>query len=173
MVLWCIWQVYWTDLCCPDRSVIQTTLGSVSEAVPDSGSSTCFGGEAELELPNLDFPDQASPILVRVASEKCDLSARICMQLLKRARESTPAVLGFDVEWSVRPSQARRPVALVQLSARDGYTVLFHLKHDEHREGIMPKALKELLLNDTVQLVSWSFRCVCAENKNADFTTTT
>lgn len=79
---------------------------------------------------------------MRVASENCENSSRICVELLKRARESTPAVLGFDIEWSVRPSGPRRQVALVQLSARDGYTVLFHLKHDERRQGILPKALK-------------------------------
>ena len=92
--------------------------------------------------------------LMRVISENCEHCTRICVGLLKRARESTPAVLGFDIEWSVRPSEPRRQVSLLQLSARDGYTVLFHLKYDERRPGIMPKALKELLVNDTVQLVS-------------------
>ncbi|CAN0445314.1 unnamed protein product, partial [Ascophyllum nodosum] len=145
-------QVYWTDLCCGDRSVVQSTLRPASEAVPDFASSTYFGGEAERSLPSLEFPAHNSPILMRVVSENCEHCTRICVGLLKRARESTPAVLGFDIEWSVRPSEPRRQVSLLQLSARDGYTVLFHLKYDERRAGIMPKALKELLVNDTVQL---------------------
>ncbi|CAN0496837.1 unnamed protein product, partial [Ectocarpus sp. 12 AP-2014] len=142
-------QVYWTDLCCGDRNIIQSTLGSASQHVPDFASSTYFAEEAERQLPNLEFPAGASPILVRVASENCELSSRICLQLLRRARASAPAVLGFDIEWSVRPSGPRRQVALVQLSARDGYTVLFHLKYEERRRGILPIALKELLVNDT------------------------
>ena len=141
-------------MCCGDRSVVQSTLGPASEAVPDFASSTYFGGEAERSLPSLEFPAHNSPILMRVVSENCEHCTRICVGLLKRARESTPAVLGFDIEWSVRPSEPRRQVSLLQLSARDGYTVLFHLKYDERRPGIMPKALKELLVNDTVQLVS-------------------
>ncbi|CAM9672667.1 unnamed protein product, partial [Ectocarpus sp. 6 AP-2014] len=151
-------QVYWTDLCCGDRNIIQSTLGPASQHVPDFASSTYFAEEAERQLPNLEFPAGASPILVRVASENCELSSRICLQLLRRARASAPAVLGFDIEWSVRPSGPRRQVALVQLSARDGYTVLFHLKYEERRRGILPTALKELLVNDTVQLAGVSVR---------------
>lgn len=134
-------------------------LGSASVAVKDAASSTCFGEEAGPPLPVLEFPAGNSPpvVQVTVTSEKCEHSARTCIQLLARARQSTPAVLGFDIEWSLRPSGPRRQVATLQLSALDGYTVLFHLKPQECKPGIMPTALKELLLNTTVQLV----RIVC------------
>lgn len=62
-------------------------------------------------------------------------------------------MLGFDCEWSVWVSGAR-PVATIQLSAMDGYTVVFHLKPKENRDGIVPKALEEILVNESILLVS-------------------
>lgn len=121
-------------------------------AVEDAADSTCFADELEA-LPLLDLPDGFEVNRVVVERENCELSARACVELLRRARSSEPAVLGFDTEWNVRPSGPRRQVATLQLSARDGYTVLFHLKPSERKDGIMSAALKELLVNDTVKLV--------------------
>lgn len=144
-------QVCFTDNCCGDRRFLQETLGPASVAVEDAAHGTCFADEAEA-LPLLAFPDGFKVIPLTVASTNCQHSARACMELLRHARESAPAVLGFDVEWSVRPSGPRQ-VATLQLSACDGYTVLFHLKPSERKDGIMPTALEELLTNDTVKLV--------------------
>ena len=150
-------QVCYTDNCCGDRKFLQETLGAASVAVDDvTNSSTCFDDELEA-LPLLDLPDGFEVIRVVMARENCEVSARACVELLRRARASGPAVLGFDVEFSVRPSGPRRQVATLQLSARDGYTVVFHLKPNEWKDGIIPAALQELLTNDAVKLVSFTF----------------
>lgn len=146
-------QVCYTDNCCGDRKFLQEKLGPASVAVEDADHTTCFAEGAGEALPLLQFPTSQGAVLFVVRSENCELSARLCVRLLEAARTSEPAVLGIDVEWSVRPSGPRRQVATLQLSARDGFTVLFHLKPNERKDGIMPKALKELLVNDTVKLV--------------------
>lgn len=63
-------------------------------------------------------------------------------------------VLGLDAEWSVRPTGVR-PVAVVQLATVEGYVVVFHIKPDERRDGVFPKALRELLENAQVLLVRY------------------
>ena len=46
-------------------------------------------------------------------------------------------------------------MALAQLSCLDGYTVIFRLKVRGGREaGVFPKALKELMENEEIDLVS-------------------
>ena len=137
-------------MCCGDRNVIITALGPAAEAVKNFASPTCDSGKNGPPLQFLELPSQTPPVVVPVSSENFE-------GLLKRARESTPAVLGFDIEWSSRPSGPRRQVALVQLSALDGYTALFDLKSDERRPGIKPTALKELLICESLQLVSFCF----------------
>ena len=64
-------------------------------------------------------------------------------------------MLGFDCEWSVWVSGVR-PVATIQLSAIDGDAVVFHVKPNENRAGIVPKALQEILVDEDVLLVSKS-----------------
>eukprot|EP00903_Cladosiphon_okamuranus_P009546 g9090.t2 len=89
---------------------------------------------------------------------ECDHTALACTELLKRARaaaETVPGqvvVLGIDAEWCVRPTGAR-PVAVIQLATVEGYTVVFHIKPSERRDGVIPNALKELLENGEVLLV--------------------
>lgn len=68
-------------------------------------------------------------------------------------------VLGIDAECSVRPTGVR-PVAAMQLAAVEGYVIVFHIKLDERRDGILPKALKELLENVQVLLVKYLLCCV-------------
>lgn len=148
-------QVCYTDICCGDRPFLQRTLAQASVAIEDDAHSRGFADETDA-LPLLEFPAGFKVILLTVTRENCDDSARLCMSLLQRARGTEPAVLGFDIEYSVRPS-GPRPVATLQLSALDGFTVLFHLKPNDRKDGIMPTALKELLVNDTVQLVSCFF----------------
>ena len=62
-------------------------------------------------------------------------------------------VFGIDAEWSVWATGVR-PVAVIQLSTIEGYTVAFHIKPNERRAGVFPKALQELLENGDVLLVS-------------------
>lgn len=141
-------QVCYTDNCCGDRKFLQETLGPASVFVTE-------------ELPPLDFPDGLQANLVVVTRENCEISARACLELLRRARASGLAVLGFDIEWSARATGPRRPPATLQLSAPDGYTVVFQLKRDEQKDGIMPAAMKELLINNTVKLVSLFWCATC------------
>lgn len=145
-------QVCYTDNCCGDRKFLQETLGPASVVVEDAAHSTCFADEPEA-LQLLDFPDGLKANLVVVTRENCEVSARACLELLRRARASGLAVLGFDIEWSARPSGPRRSPATLQLSAPDGYTVVFQLKPDERKNGIMSAAIKELITNNTVKLV--------------------
>lgn len=128
-------------------------------AVEDAADSTCFADETDV-LQLLDFPDGLKANLVIVAREHCEVSARACSELLRRARASGLAVLGFDIEWSARVTGPRRPPATLQLSAPDGYTVVFQLKSSERKDGIMPVAIKELI-NNTVKLVRLFWCATC------------
>lgn len=139
-------------MCCADRKVFQSALGPASKPLTDPAAPSS-DGKAKPPLRDLTLPAGETPAVIVVKSEKCESSAHACTQLLKRARESEPAMLGFDCEWSVRAS-GPRPVATVQMSALDGYTVIFHLKYREDKPGIMPKALKELMENKSVLKVS-------------------
>ncbi|CAN0538745.1 unnamed protein product, partial [Laminaria digitata] len=70
-----------------------------------------------------------------------------------RSIPSGQAVLGFDCEWTPL-LRGRGKVAVIQLSSLCGYTVIFHVKtRGGSEEGVMPRALKELMENDRVQLV--------------------
>ena len=154
-------QVCYTDNCCGDRKFLQETLGPASVFVEDAAHSTCFAdGESE-ELPPLDFPDGFKANLVVVTRENCEVSARACLELLRRTRASGMAVLGFDIQWSARATGPCRPPATLQLSAPDGYTVVFQLKRHERKDGILPAATKELLINNTVKLVSLFWCATC------------
>lgn len=129
-------------------------------AVEDAADSTCFADETEA-LQLLDFPDGFKANLVIVAREHCEVSSRACSELLRRARASGLAVLGFDIEWSARVTGPRRPPATLQLSAPDGYTVVFQLKSSERKDGVMSAAIKELLINNTVKLVRLFWCATC------------
>ena len=73
----------------------------------------------------------------------------VCTELLASARREASnvpggvVVFGIDAEWSVWATGVR-PVAVVQLSTIEGYTVVFHIKSNERGAGVFPKALKEL-----------------------------
>ncbi|CAN0391158.1 unnamed protein product, partial [Hapterophycus canaliculatus] len=96
-------------------------------------------------------------IKIVVRGLECDHTSLACKQLLKSAREAVGmvpgrvVVLGIDAEWSVRPTGVR-PVAVIQLATIEGYTVVFHVKPTERRDGVVPRALQELLENDNVLL---------------------
>ena len=154
-------QVYFSDMCCSDKEVVQEILGSGSKQTGASKSSP-EGGATKTVLPLLAFPIQEkNPVYIAVAQKKCTLSMLACDQLLQRARGTTTlvafgapvAVLGFDCEWEVHVS-GRRKVATVQLSALDGYTAVFQLKTDPSKPGILPFSLGNLLQNEDVLLVS-------------------
>ena len=143
-------QVFYSDVCCGDRKIIQETLGPASCTLT-GGTTASPPAAAEETLPHLAFPPDEQPVKIVVRTERCDMSALACSQLLTRARRSASkvaggaTVLGFDCEWSVWVSGVR-PVATIQLSAIDGDAVVFHVKPNENRAGIVPKALQELSL---------------------------
>ena len=89
----------------------------------------------------------------------CDHTALACAELVASARQGARnipggvVVLGIDADRSVWATGVR-PVAVIRLSAIEGYTVVFHIKPNERRAGIFPKALQELLENEDVLLVS-------------------
>lgn len=153
-------QVFFSDVCCGDRKSIQETLGPASCAL--AGSTTASTSAADVEtLPHLAFPPDEQAVKIVVRTERCDVSALACSEILARARRLASkvaggaTVLGFDCEWSVRVSRAR-PVATIQLSATEGDTVVFHVKPNENRAGIVPRALQDILVAEDVLLVSTS-----------------
>ena len=89
----------------------------------------------------------------------CDRTALACTELLASARQGARnvpggvVVFGIDAEWSVWATGAR-PVAVIRLFAIEGYSFVFHIKPNERRAGVFPKALQELLENEDVLLVS-------------------
>lgn len=99
------------------------------------------------------------PMVIEVQSERCILSALACSQLVSRANISSATipggnpVVGFDCERSVRVSGAQ-PVAIIQVSVADGYTVVYRTKHEEITAGIVPKAQWELMATKNVRLAS-------------------
>lgn len=131
-----------------------------SAAVADPGEVTSAPAVVDASpILHLAFPGDTRPIVIVVKNENCPHSSLACTQLLELARRSARSLpgqqvlLGFDCEWT--PSlRGRGKVAVVQLSSLCGYTVLFHVKTRPGSEaGVMPKALKELMENDRVQLV--------------------
>ena len=110
-------------------------------------------------LPHVALPHSYKPIKIVVGSMDCDHTTLACTELLVSARRGASnvpggvVVFGIDAEWSVWATGVR-PVAVVQLSTIEGYTVVFHIKPNERRVGVFPKALKELLENGDVPLVS-------------------
>ncbi|CAM9783090.1 unnamed protein product, partial [Laminaria digitata] len=151
-------KVVFSDNCDMDRAALQETLGPASVADPDKSSSPPASVEQASSLPRLTFPADMTPNVIVVRSEACRNSALACDQLVDFAIESARhipgnrPVLGFDCEW-VPSLRGRGKVALVQLSCLDGYTVIFRLKIRGGSEaGVFPKALKELMENEEVEL---------------------
>ena len=145
--------MYFSDVCCPDKEVVQETLGSGSNQTGASKSSPGEGA-TQTVLPLLAFPVQEkNPVYIAVAQKKCILSMYAYDQLLQRARATTTlvtfgasvTVLGFDCEWEVHVVSGRRKGATVQLYALDGYTAVFQLKTDPSKSGIIPLSLGNLL----------------------------
>lgn len=142
--------------------MVQEELGPASVACPIEAHSA---SALSPSLPALDFPaDVVVPEPIVVRSEHCSLSAHACAQLVDQARSlasqfpDDAVVLGFDCEWvaSWRSRQDGK-VAVIQLSCVDGTTMIFHVKSRACRSceaGIMPKALKELIEDEEIQLVS-------------------
>lgn len=161
LLLCCKNKVAFSDICCSDKGILQETLGPASAApgdnttAPDSPDSAT----ARDSLPHVALPHPHKPIKVVVGGKNCDHTALACKELLASARQSARnvpggvVVFGFDAEWAVWASGVR-PVAVIQLSTMEGYTVVFHIKPNENRVGIIPKPLQELLENDDVLLVS-------------------
>lgn len=146
-------------MCCSDRNILQNSLGAVSAVPRKQAASSPSSAVQDTSLPHLALPPPNKAVVVLVQSEVCEMSALACTQFLTRARASTPgvaggvAVLGFDCEWSIRVTGAR-PVATIQLSAMGGHSVVFHIKPKENNPGVVPKALRELMTNTGVLLVS-------------------
>lgn len=165
-------QVVFSDNCCMDRSALQETLGPASVTDPDKSSVAPASVQQAPSLPILKFPDSMKPYVIVVSSEGCQTSALACDQLLRYATESARhipgnrPVLGFDCEW-VPSLHGRGKVALIQMSCLDGFTVIFRLKvRGGSDEGIFPKALKELMENEEVDLVRICvFACTSASLK--------
>lgn len=168
-------QVVYTDNCCSDRKLLQEVLGPASVACPTVSAAPAVSPS----LPALDFPaDVVVPEAIVVRSEHCSLSALACAQLVQQARDSASqfhgdnnVVLGFDCEWAVS-LRSRRKVSVIQLSCVNGFTVIFHIMSRACRAtqaGIMPKAVKELIEDEEIQLVSVDLyfmsgppSCVCS-----------
>lgn len=142
---------------------MQEILGPASVACPSGAHSASVAAALSPSIPAPNLPAGVvvpDPIVVR--SEYCSLSSLACVQLVEQARSSASqlfgddVVLGFDCEWTASlPSQ--RKYAVTQLSCVNGYTVIFHVKSRACRAseaGIMPKALKGLMEDDEIQLVS-------------------
>ena len=107
-------------------------------------------------LRSLILTSQSKLLLVVWISTIRHWHARSCLRVRGEERvtyRGGVVVFGMDAEWSVWATGVR-PVAVVQLSTLEGYTVVFHIKPNERRAGVFPKALKELLENGNVLLVS-------------------
>lgn len=158
-------QAIFTDNCDSDRSALQATMAPASIACPDI---TATGSAASAPpLPALDFSaDFTAPIPIVVRSVNCSLSALACQQLVEQAQSDalhfpgSEVVLGFDCEWAASLT-SRRQVAVIQLSCVNGYTSIFQLKTQASRNGVgvMPNALKELMEDVDIQLVSVALKC--------------
>ena len=138
--------------------MLQATLGPAS-STPGENATAPLPPATRDSLPHVALPHSYKPIKTVVGSMDCDHTALACTELLASARRGASnvpggvVVFGIDAEWSVWATGVR-PVAVVQLSTIEGYTVVFHIKPNERRAGVFPKALKELLENGDVLLVS-------------------
>ena len=151
-------QVIFSDNCDLDRLVLQRALAAASAArlvrVPAAAA------ESTPSLPALDYPPGMAPNTIIVRSANCAPSALACSELMEQAHASASSlpgnvtVLGFDCEWAASLT-LRRQVAVIQLSSVSGYTVIFQVKTRRGSEaGIRPSALKELMEDPEIQLVS-------------------
>ena len=143
---------------CSDKKMLQATLGPAS-STPGENATAPLPPATRDSLPHVALPHSYKPIKIVVGSMDCDHTALACTELLACARRGASnvpggvVVFGMNAEWSVWATGVR-PVAVVQLSTIEGYTVVFHIKPNERRAGVFPKALKELLENGDVLLVS-------------------
>ena len=75
-------QVYFSDMCCSDKEVVQETLGSGSKQTGASKSSP-GGGATKTVLPLLAFSVQEkNPVYIAVAQKKWILNRHACDRLL-------------------------------------------------------------------------------------------
>ena len=138
--------------------MLQATLGPAS-STPGENATAPLPPATRDSLPHVAFPHPYKPIKIVVGSMDCDHTALACTKLIASARRGASSVpggvvvFGIDAEWSVWATGVR-PVAVIQLSTIEGYTVGFHIKPNERRAGVFPKALQELLENGDVLLVS-------------------
>ena len=121
--------------------MLQATLGPAS-STPGENATAPLPPATRDSLPHVALPHPYKPIKIVVGSMDCDHTALACTELL-----------GIDAEWSVWATGVS-PVAMVQLSTKEGYTVVFHIKPNERRAGVFPKAIQELFEKGDVLLVS-------------------
>ena len=146
--LFCIFKkVVHSDICCSDEKMLQATLGPAS-STPGENATAPLPPATKDSLPHVALPHSYKPIKIVVGSMDCDHTALACTELLESARRGASNVPGgvvvfdMDAEWSVWAIGVR-PVAVVQLSTIEGYTVVFHIKPNERRAGVFPKAFGE------------------------------
>lgn len=151
----------YTDNCCSDRDALVETVARAAIACPRSSASVA--STPDPPLPALEFPTGMvlpKPIVVR--SPNCSFASHACSQLLEQARNfahqfpGDAIILGFDCEWAPSLS-GRRLVAVIQISCVNGYTVIFHVNFrsaGRSAAAVMPNALRDLMENDEIQLVS-------------------
>ena len=147
-----------SDNCDLDRLVLQRALAAASAARLDRVPAAA--AESTPSLPALDYPPGMAPNTIIVRSANCAPSALACSELMEQAHASASSlpgnvtVLGFDCEWAASLT-LRRKVAVIQLSSVSAYKVIFQVKTRRGTEaGIMPSALKELMEDPEIQLVS-------------------
>ncbi|KAI9104874.1 hypothetical protein DFS34DRAFT_663858 [Phlyctochytrium arcticum] len=156
-------QPIWSDDCCSDCNLWGNIFQGFDRETNCTSKALTSGTDQD-PLPALPTFTLPEGVPYQYVKGDDDAARKACDKLLNIAEEHAQhiggqLVLGFDAEWNCDVIRSTKIVAIVQLTASDGTTFLFHLKRDkDERRKPLPACIKTLLEDKRVKFVGASIK---------------
>lgn len=156
--------IFYTDDCCDDREILQSIFDELKEEGFSVQLDTNLSEISREEpLPEFHFPAGMEPACVF----SDDHISAACLTIREEIERYGSLLLGLDCEWQVSFNSEAKPPATIQLSTSSGKCFLFHLIRGNTKPRSLPKALEQLLEDDTITKVGAGIKGDCTRLEKA------